>query len=88
MVAMTVEGLKLQRMCQVTEQTNYDVARANADSVDEAIAAYNSLIDKAKLHNRYAQNELDRVEEKRRDKAMELFVYQVLLITGLVAAAL
>ena len=85
---MDVEGLKLQRMCQVTEQSNYDIALANAQSVDELVGAFNSLIDKAKVHNQYAQNELDRVDDQRKRNANELLAYQFLLAAVLIAVAL
>ena len=88
LIVMDVEGLKMQRSCQVTEQANYDIALTNAESVDSAIVAFNALIDKAQLHNQYAQNELDRVDGERVDKRNELWAYQFLLAAVLIAVAL
>ena len=87
-VYMTVEGLDKQAKCQVTEQTNYDIARNNADSVDNLVEAFNGLIDKAELHNNYAQNELTRVDDERKAKAMEVRWYQGLLAIVLIVVAL
>lgn len=87
-IYMDAEGLKLQRSCQVTEQTNYDVATNNAGSVDDVVNAFNALIDKAELHNNYAQNELERVDDERKAKAMEVRWYQGLLALTLIVVAL
>jgi hypothetical protein len=40
-VYMDAEGLKLQTFCQVTEQTNYEIAVNNANSTNDAIEAFN-----------------------------------------------
>ncbi len=72
----------------MTEQTNYDVAKNNAESVDEATAAFNALIEKSKLHNEYAQNELERIDDERKSKAMEVLAYQGLIALVLIAIAL
>jgi len=85
---MDAEGLKLQRSCQVIEQSNYDIAMNNAGSVDDAIAAFNTLIEKAKLHNNYAQNELERIDDERKAKSMEVRWYQGLLGVVLILVAL
>lgn len=87
-IYMTAEGLKQQRACQVTEQSNYDTALGNAGTVDDAVAAFNSLIDKSMLHNQYSQNELDRVDEERKRKRNEVMGYQGLLALVLIAVAL
>jgi phosphotransacetylase len=88
LVVLDLEGLKLQRSCQITEQANYDIALANARSTDEAVKAYNLLLDKAELYNRYSQNEIDRVYERQKEKTVEVFIYQTLLVLGLIAAVL
>jgi len=85
---MTPNDLVKQSNCQVTEQTNYGVAKGNADSVDSAVDAFNGLIDKARMHNQYAQNELDRVDEDRDRKANEVMIYQALLLILVIAVAL
>lgn len=87
-IYMTTEEFKKQRSCQVTEQANYDIAEGNSDSVDEVVKAFNSLIDKAKLHNEYAQNELTRVDDERKQRSIELLGYKGLLAIVLIAVAL
>jgi len=87
-IYMDEDGLKLQRSCQITEQANFIVAQNNAGSVDDVISAFNKLIDKAQLHNNYAQNELTRVDDERQKKSMEVLGYQGLIAIILVAIAL
>jgi hypothetical protein len=88
LIAMTSEDFELQRACQVTEKANHEIAINNADSVDEAIAAFNALIEKGQLHNQYAQNELTRVDEDRSRKSTELLAYKALLVAVLIAVSL
>lgn len=85
---MDAEGLKQQRSCQVTEQTNYGIAMNNAGSVDDVVNAFNKLIDKAELHNNYAQNELTRVDEMRQEKNIETWTLKGILAAVLIAIAL
>jgi len=85
---MDAAGLKQQRSCQVTEQTNHTVAMNNAGSVDDAVNAFNKLIDKAELHNNYAQNELTRVDKMRQEKNMEAWTLKGILAVVLIAMAL
>jgi len=87
-IYMNAEGLKAQRSCQVTEQGNYEIAKDNAKSVDNAVNAFNALIKKSEIHHQHAQNELDRVEDERKSKAMEVLTYQGLLALVLIAIAL
>ena len=87
-IYMTDEEFKKQRSCQVTEQANYETAENNADSVDLAIKAFNSLVDKAKLHNEYAKNELTRVNDEKNSKSLELMGYKGVLALVLIAVSL
>lgn len=87
-VYMDKEGLEHQRSCQVTEQTNYDIATNNAGSVDDAVAAFNALIGKAELHNNYAQNELDRVHSELQAEKVQTWTMKGVLLAVLVAIAL
>ena len=87
-IYMPTSELHKQVACQETEQANYDIATDNAIAVDEAVAAFNPLIDKAEMHQQNAQNELDRVDDERKRKAMEVLTYQGLLAVVLIAIAL
>ena len=85
---MSLQGLEEQNNCQVTEKSNYQVALNNADSVDNAINAFNRLVDKAELHQQNAMNELERVEDDRHRTALELLGYKIVLIIGAVISIL
>lgn len=87
-VYMDKEGLELQRSCQVTEQTNFDIATNNAGSVDDAVAAFNALIGKAELHNNYAQNELDRVHSELQQEKVQSWTLKGVVLALLISIAL
>ena len=87
-IVMTDDEFRKQRACQVTEQKNYDIAKLNAESVDEAVLAFNQLIDKAQLHNNYAQNELDREHDKLKNEVIENWTLKGVLAGVLIVLAL
>ena len=87
-VYMEAEQLRLQAICQETEQANHRIATENAEAVDQAVAGFNTLVDKAELHQQNAENELSRVDEERQRKANEVLFYQGLLALVLIAVAL
>lgn len=87
-IYMEASDLAKQVACQETEQANHDIAADNAEAVDGAVAAFNSLVDKAKVHQQNAQNELERVDDERQRKTFEVMAYQGLILLGLIAAAL
>ena len=76
-IVMTDDEFRKQRACQVTEQKNYDIAKLNAESVDEA-----------QLHNNYAQNELDREHDKLKNEVIENWTLKGVLAGVLIVLAL
>lgn len=87
-VYMTESEFPKQVACQTTEQANHAIASDNAEAEDHAIAAFNALITKAEAHQQNAQNELERVDDERKRKTIEVFTYQGILALVLIAISL
>lgn len=87
-VYMETSELPKQLNCQETAEVNFEIARQNALAADEAIAAFNALVDKSKVHHQNALNELQRVDDERKRKSLEVFVYQGILVAVLIAVTL
>jgi hypothetical protein len=87
-VYMQSSDFHKQITCQETEQTNYEIAVNNAEMVDDSIAAFNALIEKSKVHQQNAENELERIDDARKQAIMESLAYKGLLAIVLIAIAL
>jgi len=87
-VYMSASDFPLQAACQETEQANYDIAADNAEAVTEAVAAFNSLVDKSKVHHQNAENELERVDDARKASNVEAWTYKGVVALLLIGIAL
>ncbi|MDJ0952547.1 MAG: hypothetical protein QNJ81_02590 [Acidimicrobiia bacterium] len=87
-VYMEAYDLGLQMRCQETEQANHDIAADNAEAVDETVAAFNTLVDKAEVHHQNALNELERVDDARKAALVEGWTVKGVLAAVLIAVAL
>ena len=85
---MDAVGFGQQLQCQATEQANYEVAAANAESVQALIDLVNTVDDIGRRQQDLAEFQLDELERDRREATIEGWTYKGLLAAVLIAIAL
>lgn len=85
---MDADGFGQQLQCQASEQGNYDVAAANAESVSALADLVDTLDDIGLRQQDLAEFQLDELERDRREARLESWTYKGLLAAVLIAVAL
>jgi hypothetical protein len=77
-----------QRLLEYTVAAggNYDIAMANADSLEALSKAYNYLIEAGKLQQQFTQVREEQLQQERRDHFIDNWFHRGLIALGILAA--
>ena len=72
----------------IAAQANYEIATLNAHALQKSEGAYDSLIEAGKLQSQLAMIREEMLERERQAHTMDNWFYRVIIVLGLIGAAL
>jgi len=81
-------AVKQLSICRSIADSNYDIAKANAEAVIALIIAYNAVQEQGRRYIDLAEFQLNEIEADRRDANIEAWTYKGLLSLVLIGTIL